>query len=129
MKSRWFFCLPEELAVGIKDSQDDDIVGLSMINDGKWNTWYVRDAQGNLMHTYTARGDTSAADVTDADKLSRLSSFDLLLGESSIYGSSRLAMLNQNTAAEVNYGSSLHFLGRGSKFYDMRSIRQHKKSN
>jgi len=81
------------------------------------------------MHTYTARGDTSAADVTDADKLSRLSSFDLLLGESSIYGSSRLAMLNQNTAAEVNYGSSLHFLGRGSKFYDMRSIRQHKKNN
>ncbi|HTE12000.1 MAG TPA: hypothetical protein VK645_13545, partial [Chitinophagaceae bacterium] len=63
-------------------------------------TWYVRDAQGNTMHVYTASVDSTEADDTDEEKLARLSSASLLLTESHIYGSSRLGILNKRDTAE-----------------------------
>ncbi|HWK05711.1 MAG TPA: AHH domain-containing protein [Puia sp.] len=54
-------------------------------------TWYVRDASGNVMATYTASVDTSQA----------LSVADLHIGEKHIYGSSRLGILNANYSTDA----------------------------
>jgi hypothetical protein len=54
-------------------------------------TWYVRDASGNVMATYTAGIDSSTA----------LSAADLHVGEKDIYGSSRLGLLNANYTVDA----------------------------
>src|SRR5882757_6334042 len=54
-------------------------------------TWYVRDASGNVMATYTATEDTSQA----------LSAADLHIGEKHIYGSSRLGIVNANYSTDA----------------------------
>ncbi|HVU57803.1 MAG TPA: RHS repeat-associated core domain-containing protein [Puia sp.] len=55
-------------------------------------TWYVRDASGNVMATYTASIDSTRAD----------SSADLQLNEQHIYGSSRLGILTTNKSVDGN---------------------------
>jgi RHS repeat-associated protein len=55
-------------------------------------TWYVRDASGNVMATYTASEDTTQA----------LSAADLHIGEKHIYGSSRLGILSANYSTDAN---------------------------
>ncbi|MES1159419.1 MAG: RHS repeat-associated core domain-containing protein, partial [Bacteroidota bacterium] len=55
-------------------------------------TWYVRDASGNVMATYTASEDTSQA----------LSAADLHIGEKHIYGSSRLGIVTANYSTDAN---------------------------
>ena len=83
-------------------------------------TWYVRDAQGNVMHVYTASVDTTEADDTDAEKLARLSSANLLLSESHLYGSTRLGILNKQDNAEPSGpAGSLYQYTRGQKFYEI----------
>jgi hypothetical protein len=107
-------------------------IGKRVVNFGSPTvnyTWYVRDAQGNIMHTYTLKGDSSASDNTDARKLSRLSAYDLIWSESNLYGSSRLGVINQNLPAETNSVGSIRSNVRGTKFYDMRSIRQCKNNH
>ncbi len=54
-------------------------------------TWYVRDASGNVMATYTASEDTTQA----------LSAADLHIGEKHIYGSSRLGIINANYSTDA----------------------------
>ncbi|MBN9381989.1 MAG: RHS repeat protein, partial [Chitinophagaceae bacterium] len=55
-------------------------------------TWYVRDASGNVMSTYTATLDSSQA----------LGDADLQLNEQHLYGSSRLGILTANRSADAN---------------------------
>ncbi|MBN8851225.1 MAG: hypothetical protein BGO55_10020 [Sphingobacteriales bacterium 50-39] len=55
-------------------------------------TWYVRDASGNVMATYTAS--------IDSTKI--LDSADLHLNEQHIYGSSRLGILTANRSVDAN---------------------------
>jgi len=55
-------------------------------------TWYVRDASGNVMSTYTASIDSTQA----------LGNSDLQLNEQHIYGSSRLGILTANRSADAN---------------------------
>ena len=82
-------------------------------------TWYVRDARGNVMQVYTASGDTTAADTTDAARLSRLSTANLVWAESHLYGSSRLGLLNQYVSAESRSGGGVVYETRGYKFYEI----------
>ena len=55
-------------------------------------TWYVRDASGNVMATYTAGLDSSKT----------LDSADLHIGEKHIYGSSRLGIVNADYSTDAN---------------------------
>ena len=55
-------------------------------------TWYVRDAGGNVMATYTAGLDSSKT----------LDSADLHIGEKHIYGSSRLGIVNADYSTDAN---------------------------
>jgi len=55
-------------------------------------TWYVRDASGNVMSTYTASLDSTQA----------LGNADLQLNEQHIYGSNRLGILTANRSADAN---------------------------
>jgi len=55
-------------------------------------TWYVRDASGNVMATYTASVDSAQA----------VSNADLHIGEKDLYGSSRLGILNANYSTDAN---------------------------
>lgn len=54
-------------------------------------TWYVRDASGNVMATYTASLDTANA----------LDTADLHIGEKHIYGSSRLGIVSANYSTDA----------------------------
>ncbi len=74
-------------------------------------TWYVRDAQGNTLHTYTAGRDTSGNPS--------LSDFDLLMAESYIFGSSRVGELYRNEFAEANYLGGTKYGNRGNKFFEL----------
>ncbi|BAV08134.1 RHS repeat domain-containing protein [Filimonas lacunae] len=72
-------------------------------------TWYVRDAQGNVMNVYTS-GD---ANVNDA-RLTRT--------ESHLYGSSRLGILHDNVDVTVGYENiSYRYYDyiRGNKFFEL----------
>ncbi|HSC39213.1 MAG TPA: hypothetical protein VLD19_15125, partial [Chitinophagaceae bacterium] len=73
-------------------------------------TWYVRDAQGNVLNVYNAHGDTSTA----------LADFGLFLQESDLYGSSRLGVQGRNIWAKPPSprGSNYDYL-RGDKFYEI----------
>ena len=55
-------------------------------------TWYVRDAQGNVLNLYSASKDTTSS--------TSLADFNLVLQESMLYGSSRLGLQYLNTTAE-----------------------------
>ena len=78
-------------------------------------TWYERDAQGNVMATYTAKGN-----VTE------LSDLELHLSERHLYGSSRLGILtktvdvdNNNTGpAEVDETEIISY-ARGYRQYEL----------
>jgi len=54
-------------------------------------TWYVRDASGNVMATYTATQDSTLA----------LSAADLQVGEKHVYGSSRLGIVNADYSTDA----------------------------
>jgi RHS repeat-associated protein len=72
-------------------------------------TWYVRDAQGNVIATYTSSG-TGTND----------SLYSLALSEQDIYGSSRLGILNRNQDMKATY-TAPNFLTfqRGNKNYEL----------
>jgi RHS repeat-associated protein len=77
-------------------------------SDNIFRTWYVRDAQGNVMATYTANG-------TGHD-----STLAVDLQEQHIYGSSRLGILTRNTPAEGPwYDINNRSLSRGLKQYEL----------
>jgi len=76
-------------------------------------TWYVRDAQGNMMSTYTAKGTTITAPAN----------LDINKNEQYIYGSSRLGMYNyeipvKGGPADMEYYSGTYFF-RGWKQYEL----------
>jgi RHS repeat-associated protein len=72
-------------------------------------TWYVRDAQGNLMHTYTATGSST-----------NLATLNLISAEQPIYGSSRLGMVTLNGGAEgVWFPQSDRSTTRGMRQYEL----------
>jgi RHS repeat-associated protein len=75
-------------------------------------TWYVRDAQGNVLNVYNAGGDTTGSTT--------LGDFGLFLQESDLYGSSRLGVQGRNIYAEPPSprGSNYEYL-RGDKFYEI----------
>ena len=88
-------------------------------------TWYVRDAGGNTMAVYTV-GDNSVNNGA------------ITIKEQHLYGSSRLGMRTPNLdvsslvlpySNEVSTTTKAFYsiFERGKKFFEMRSIRQHKK--
>jgi RHS repeat-associated protein len=72
-------------------------------------TWYVRDAQGNVMATYISTGKTTS-----------YSSFPLTLTEQHLYGSSRLGILSRNTNMKTTFTPpSMVSFSRGFKYYEL----------
>ncbi len=70
-------------------------------------SWYVRDAQGNVMAVYEKRAETAVRNT-----------------EAHLYGSSRLGIANQRTKAVYTYtGTSItikkHTFTRGEKFFEL----------
>ena len=75
-------------------------------------TWYVRDAQGNVLNVYNAARDTTGSTT--------LANFDLTLQESHLYGSSRLGLQYRNINAEPpSPRGSIYDYYRGYKFYEI----------
>ena len=81
----------------------------------KHYTWYVRDAQGNMMSTYTADGN-----ATD------LASLQLNQDEKFLYGSSRLGLISVKETVDggpdytqTYYDGRAFSFGRGSKQYEL----------
>jgi len=75
-------------------------------------TWYVRDGNGNVMATYTAKGDTTQS----------LTALALQLGEMDIYGNRRLGLISVNSSAEAAYTpwANRHLTwNRGIKQYEL----------
>jgi RHS repeat-associated protein len=83
-------------------------------NGSKTYTWYVRDAQGNVMATYSSHG--SAED---------LNALPLVLSERHLYGSSRLGMYTGTV--NVDEGPRDMADSNGVKYY--RGFRQYELSN
>jgi RHS repeat-associated protein len=80
--------------------------------DTRQYTWYVRDAQGNLLSTYTANGN-----VTD------LADLEVNQSERFLYGSSRLGVLTASNSVDggpddMQYKEAANF-GRGYKQYEL----------
>ncbi|MFN5649558.1 MAG: RHS repeat-associated core domain-containing protein, partial [Sphingobacteriales bacterium] len=88
------------------------------------HTWYVRDASGNVMATYTSAGlmpKTSTRDTT--------SKVPLYLSELHMYGNSRLGIWSRNVNMDVlpTGGGTVALLGsagidtfnRGNKFFEL----------
>ncbi len=75
-------------------------------------TWYVRDASGNIMTTYFAKG---APNGTIASTTASL----LLTGQT-MYGSSRLGVVNRNVDVKPLFtnGNLVNFT-RGNKFFEL----------
>jgi RHS repeat-associated protein len=82
------------------------------VTDSVEYTWYVRDASGNIMTTYLAKGAPGVA-VTSANST-------LLLTEQNMYGSSRLGVVNRNIYVHTTFtnGSIANFT-RGNKFFEL----------
>ena len=78
-------------------------------------TWYVRDAQGNVMATYTATGPT-------------LDTTQLTLTERHIYGSSRLGIYSQTVDVDNNNEGPQDMTNLGAVTYH-RGYRQYELSN
>ncbi len=75
-------------------------------------TWYVRDASGNIMTTYFAKG---APNGTIASTTASL----LLTGQT-MYGSSRLGVVNRNVDVKPLFtNSNLINFTRGNKFFEL----------
>ncbi|HLA57368.1 MAG TPA: RHS repeat-associated core domain-containing protein, partial [Puia sp.] len=72
-------------------------------------TWYVRDAQGNVMSTYTSTGTGGT-----------LTSYPVTLSEQHLYGSSRLGILSRSLDVKSTYtpGTIVTFQ-RGLKNYEL----------
>jgi len=67
-------------------------ISQAIVQDDKTNyTWFVRDAQGNLLSTY------KAVDLTSKD----LQQYNLTLAEQYVYGINRLGFLNVSANAEL----------------------------
>jgi RHS repeat-associated protein len=81
-------------------------------SDTKSYTWYVRDAQGNLLSTYTANGNST--DLAD---------LEVNQSERFLYGSSRLGVLTASNSVDggpddMQYKEAANF-GRGYKQYEL----------
>jgi RHS repeat-associated protein len=72
-------------------------------------TWYSKDAQGNVMSTYSAAGSGTT-----------LTSYSLSLSEQHLYGSSRLGIAGRTTDMKASYspGAVINFQ-RGLKSYEL----------
>lgn len=83
-------------------------------NGTKYYTWYVRDAQGNIMSTYTADGNATNLDALELNQ-----------GEKFLYGSSRLGLITIKESVEggpdytPNYEGRAFAFGRGYKQYEL----------
>jgi RHS repeat-associated protein len=74
-------------------------------------SWYVRDAQGNVMSTYTANGDTAGVG---------LDGLQLNVIDQPLYGSSRVGVLTRYSNAEDNwYPFNERSKLRGLKQYEL----------
>ena len=106
------------------DAQGNRIGKVTNQGTGKQSyTWYVRDAQGNLMSTYTTE---STSPVTDVN----LGSLVLQQSDVQIYGSSKLGSLfplNSQVDGGGNTGPYINPDYRGTTFY--RGYRQYELSN
>jgi RHS repeat-associated protein len=72
-------------------------------------TWYVRDAQGNVMATYNSAGSGTA-----------LNDYTLKLSEQHIYGSSRIGIINREVNMKAAFISSDSLIfKRGEKQYEL----------
>jgi len=97
-------------------------IGKKVIKYGSANvayTWYVRDAQGNALATYTANKDTTST--------TSLGSFALMIAEHNLYGSSRLGTQNRQDIADQGSVGQPLYNTRGLKFFEILSIRQYKR--
>ncbi|NII26642.1 RHS repeat-associated core domain-containing protein [Pseudoflavitalea sp. X16] len=82
------------------DAQGNRIGKTSYQGNGRQDhTWYVRDAQGNLMSTYTANNSTPVEPAN-------LQTLFLTQADVYVYGSSRLGMLARGTNAVDNGNST-----------------------
>ena len=75
-------------------------------------TWYVRDASGNIMSTYLAKGAPNGT-VTSA-------ATTLMLTEQNLFGSSRIGVANRNIYVHNTFtiGNVVNFI-RGKKFFEL----------
>ena len=75
-------------------------------------TWYVRDASGNIMTTYFAKGAPNGSIASTTASL-------LLTGQT-MYGSSRLGVVNRNVDVKPLFtnGNLVNFT-RGNKFFEL----------
>jgi RHS repeat-associated protein len=79
-------------------------------------TWYVRDAQGNVMATY----EYSQNFTTGGSQTTFLGGATLNLKEQHIYGSSRLGILSRNQNAEIALViPNILTFTRGNKFFEL----------
>ena len=99
------------------DGQGHRIGKVSVFNGVNQYTWYVRDAQGNVLSTYKASGN-------DAE----LGNLGLEQGERYIYGSNRLGVYN--LPGDVDHGNSgpsdMQYYGGGG---NVRGWREYELSN
>jgi RHS repeat-associated protein len=86
-------------------------------SDDPMYTWYVRDAQGNIMSTYKAKGD--ASDLED---------LTLMQSEKFLYGSSRLGLVTVDDADIDNNGPGSMQYYYGVKGYE-RGYKQYELTN
>jgi RHS repeat-associated protein len=86
-------------------------------SDDPMYTWYVRDAQGNIMSTYKAKGNYSTLD-----------SLILMQSEKFLYGSSRLGLVTVDDADIDNNGPGSMQYYYGTKGYD-RGYKQYELTN
>jgi RHS repeat-associated protein len=85
-----------------KISKDRDAITGVKTQDNWTYTYYVRDAQGNVMATYnrTYKDNALHTQVTD----------DLKLSETDLYGSTRLGLLDR-TAENIHSSSTYNYIG------------------
>lgn len=75
-------------------------------------TWYVRDASGNVMATYSSSGAASNSPLK--------SNFTLQLSEQGIYGSSRAGLVNRKVNMKTAFSNPvITIFERGNKNYEL----------
>ncbi|OQP52818.1 hypothetical protein A4H97_24270 [Niastella yeongjuensis] len=95
------------------DALGNRISQIVTTTDNKYYTWYVRDAQGNILSTYTAEGD-------DED----LENLPFKHAENFLYGSSRLGSMAvgepmTGSPSPMQYYYHNKYYGRGYKQYEL----------